>query len=95
LAQEIGETAYIGVLNGMNVMTVQVMEGNHAIRIHSRAGDSAYAHLSAFGKVILAHLSDEHLNEMLTHLTRHKATRHTFDDNHLLREHLKVICQQE
>ncbi|GAA3407533.1 IclR family transcriptional regulator [Paenibacillus hodogayensis] len=94
LAQEIGETAYIGVLHGMKVMTVQVVEGNHAVRSHSRVGDSAYAHLSAFGKVILAHLSDEQLNEMLTHLTRHKATKHTFDDNHLLREHLKVIRQQ-
>jgi IclR family KDG regulon transcriptional repressor len=94
LAQEIGETAYIGVLHGMNVMTVQVVEGNHAIRSHSRVGDSAYAHLSAFGKAILAHLSDEQLNKMLNHLTLHKATEHTFDDNHMLREHLNVIRQQ-
>lgn len=94
LAQELGETAYIGVLDGMDVMTVQVVEGNHAIRSHTQVGDSAYAHRSAFGKVILAHLSDEQLNKMLTHLTQHKATKHTFDDNHLLREHLNVIRQQ-
>ncbi|WP_413375001.1 IclR family transcriptional regulator [Paenibacillus taichungensis] len=94
LAQELGETAYIGVLDGMKVMTVQVVEGNHAIRSHTRVGDSAYAHLSAFGKVILAHLSDEQLKKMLTHLTQHKATKHTFDDNHLLKEHLNVIRQQ-
>jgi IclR family KDG regulon transcriptional repressor len=94
LAQELGETAYIGVLDGMKVMTVQVAEGNHAIRSHTRVGDSAYAHLSAFGKVILAHLSDEQLKKMLAHLTQHKATKHTFDDNHLLKEHLNVIRQQ-
>lgn len=94
LAQELGETAYIGVLDGMKVMTVQVVEGNHSIRSHTRVGDSAYAHLSAFGKVILAHLTDEQLNKMLTHLTQHKATKQTFDDNHLLREHLNVIRQQ-
>lgn len=94
LAQELGETAYIGVLDGMKVMTVQVVEGNHSIRSHTQVGDSAYAHLSAFGKVILAHLSDEQLKKMLTHLTQHKATKQTFDDNHLLREHLNVIRQQ-
>ncbi|WP_339795818.1 IclR family transcriptional regulator [Paenibacillus sp. FSL R5-0744] len=94
LANELGETAYIGILDGMKVMTVQVVESNHAIRSHTHVGDSAYAHLSAFGKVILAHLSDEQLKEMLTHLTQYKATKQTFDDNHLLKEHLNVIRQQ-
>lgn len=94
LAQELGETAYIGVLDGMKVITVQVAEGNQAIRSHTQVGDSDYAHSSAFGKVILAHLSDEQLKKMLTHLTQYKATEHTFDDNHLLREHLNVIRQQ-
>jgi DNA-binding IclR family transcriptional regulator len=94
LAEELGETAYIGVLDGMKVMTVQVVEGNHAIRSHTRVGESAYAHLSAFGKVILAHMTDEQLKKMLAHLTQHKATNQTFDDNHLLKAHLDVIRQQ-
>ncbi|BCG58795.1 IclR family transcriptional regulator [Paenibacillus sp. URB8-2] len=94
LAQEVGETLYVGILHDLHVVTTQVVEGTHTMRIHSQVGDSSYAHLSAFGKVILAHLDEARREEILSRLTLHKNTENTFSDMHLLREHLKVIRRQ-
>ncbi|WP_081754937.1 IclR family transcriptional regulator [Paenibacillus durus] len=94
LSQEVGETLYIGILNGINVVTTQVVEGTHSMRIHSKVGDYAYVHLSAFGKVILAHLDEGKRETVLNNITLQKNTKNTFADLHLLREHLKVIRQQ-
>ncbi|OBZ14076.1 hypothetical protein A8L34_08880 [Bacillus sp. FJAT-27264] len=94
LSRVVGETLYIGILNGIHVVTTQVIEGTHTMRIHSKVGDQAYAHLSAFGKAILAHLDERKLEAILKNVIQHKNTPNTFDDFHLLREHLKVIRQQ-
>lgn len=94
LSREIGETAYVGILYGTDVVTAQVVEGPHAIRAHSEVGNRAPVHLSALGKVILAFLDERKLEEVLKELKLVQKTRNTFVDLHLLKEHLKVIRSQ-
>lgn len=94
LSREIGETAYIGILYGTDVVTAQVVDGKKAMRAHSEVGDRAPVHLSALGKAILAFLDPLSLEHVLRDLTLVQKTKNTFSDIHLLREHLKVIHAQ-
>ncbi|AJY76224.1 IclR family transcriptional regulator [Paenibacillus beijingensis] len=94
LSREIGETLYVGILHGTNMVTTQVVEGTHTMRIHSQVGEQAPAHLSAFGKAILAFLDENKREAILKQLNLQKNTKNTFVDPHLLKEHLKVIRQQ-
>jgi len=94
LSNEIGETAYVGILYGTNVVTAQVVDGRHSIRTHSEVGDYAPVHLSALGKVILAFLNEKQLDSVLKELPLLQKTENTFADLHLLKQHLKVIKEQ-
>ncbi|SMD41298.1 IclR family transcriptional regulator [Bacillus sp. JKS001846] len=94
LSREVGETAYVGILQGTDVITAQVVDGPHTIRAHSKVGDRAPVHLSALGKVILAFLDKTKLEGILKELSLVQNTKNTFADLHLLKEHLKVIRKQ-
>lgn len=94
LSREVGETAYVGILYGTDVVTAQVVDGPHSMRAHSEVGDRAPVHLSALGKVILAFLDKTKLEGILKELTLVQNTKNTFADLHLLKEHLKVIRKQ-
>jgi len=94
LSREVGETAYVGILYGTDVVTAQVVDGPHSMRAHSEVGDRAPVHLSALGKVILAFLDKSKLEGVLKELTLVQNTKNTFADLHLLKEHLKVIRKQ-
>ncbi|MFF2853553.1 IclR family transcriptional regulator [Peribacillus sp. NPDC058002] len=94
LSTEVEETAYIGILDGTDVVTAQVIDGTHSIRAHSEVGERSPVHLSALGKVILAFLEKTQLEKILNELILVKNTNNTFVDLHLLKEHLKVILHQ-
>ncbi|QUG41751.1 IclR family transcriptional regulator [Psychrobacillus sp. INOP01] len=94
LSREVGETAYVGILYGTEVVTAQVVDGTHSMRAHSEVGDRAPVHLSALGKVILAFSDETKLVGILNELTLVQNTKNTFVDLHLLKEHLKVIRKQ-
>jgi IclR family KDG regulon transcriptional repressor len=94
LSTEIGETAYVGILHGTDIVTTQVVDGTHSMRSHSEVGDRAPAYLSTLGKVIIAFLEDHARENLLNQLTLVQKTDNTFVDPHLLKEHLKVIRKQ-
>ncbi|WP_243388009.1 IclR family transcriptional regulator [Bacillus kexueae] len=94
LSEEIGETVYVGLLHGTDVVTVQVIDGTHAMRVHSNIGDRSPVHLSALGKVMLAFLDEKSRDDLLGRLSLTQNTSHTFVDPHLFKHHLKNIQQQ-
>ncbi|MDQ0272888.1 IclR family transcriptional regulator [Cytobacillus purgationiresistens] len=94
LSREVGETAYVGILYGTEIVTVQVVDGTHSMRAHSEVGERTPVHLSALGKVILAFLDKTNLERILKELILVQNTKNTFVDLHLLKEHLKVIRKQ-
>lgn len=59
LAQSSGETAHFGVLEGREVVYLDIAEGPQRVRIYVQRGDRLPAHCVAAGKAILAHAPAE------------------------------------
>ncbi|WP_137127987.1 IclR family transcriptional regulator [Roseomonas sp. HF4] len=74
LAASSGETVHVGILHEGVVVTVQIVEGTHAVRMHSTVGKRSPAHASALGKVLLAHLPDAEVDAIVG---RHGLARYT------------------
>ncbi|UII55871.1 IclR family transcriptional regulator [Cytobacillus spongiae] len=94
LSQRLGETMYIGVLDGTDVVTTQIVDGTHSMRIHSTIGDRDPAHGSALGKAILAFMEPDTQKPFLRQLEYTKSTIHTFDDKQLFVYHLMDIQEK-
>lgn len=94
LSKKLGETMYIGLLDGADVVITQIVDGTHSMRTHTNIGDRDPAHGSALGKAILAFIEPEHQKNYLNHLPYSKSTIHTFDDQQLFLYHLKAINEQ-
>lgn len=94
LSSEIGESVYVGILHDTEVVTTQVVDGKHSMRLHSEVGESSPVHLNAHGKVIMAFLNEAERESLFNQLKLVQQTEHSFVDSHLLYEHLKVIRSQ-
>ena len=58
LVRELGETGHLGVLEGTDAVTIEVVDGWQTVRMHSWVGKRSPAHCSSMGKALLAGLSD-------------------------------------
>jgi DNA-binding IclR family transcriptional regulator len=94
LAQATGETVHVGILHDGFVVTVQVVEGTHAVRMHSSVGKRSPAHASALGKVLLAHLPDAEVEATLERHGMQRFTTNTITTPAALREALHRIRQE-
>lgn len=65
LAQRTGETAHYGVLEGTEMVYLEIAESPQRVRIYVRRGDRLPAHAVAAGKVVLAHETPETLAHFL------------------------------
>lgn len=59
LAQESGETAHLGVLNGTEVTYLEGIESSAPLRVATRVGRTSPAHTTSLGKSMLATLSEQ------------------------------------
>jgi DNA-binding IclR family transcriptional regulator len=64
LVDEVGETCHIGVLEGREAVTVALVDGSYAVRLHSFVGKRSPAHCTAMGKVLLAGLDEPEFVEL-------------------------------
>ncbi len=94
LAQATGETVHVGILHDGVVVTVQVVEGTHAVRMHSIVGKRSPAHASALGKVLLAHLPDAEVEAVLARHGMERYTENTITTPAALREALHRVRQE-
>lgn len=58
LAEETGETAHVGVLQGSHTVYIDIAESPQRVRAYVLRGDHIPAHCTASGKAILANSSD-------------------------------------
>jgi DNA-binding IclR family transcriptional regulator len=91
LAEATGETAHVGILHGPQVVTVQLAEGRHEVRMHSRVGKRSPAHASSLGKVLLAYFPEPEIDEFLRTVELTPLTTNTIVDPSVLRRHLAEI----
>lgn len=94
LAEETGETVHVGILHEGEVVTVQVVEGTHAVRMHSRVGKRSPAHASALGKLLMAYLPDAEVEAIIARHGLPRFTSATITTPEALREALHQIRQQ-
>lgn len=66
LCRETGETVHLMILQGKSVLCIDSAEATQALRIGSRIGSRIPAHAMSGGKVLLAELSDEQVEQLYT-----------------------------
>ncbi len=60
LAEDVGETTYLSTADGLDVVVVASVEGNHAVRVRGlHVGFRGSLHARGSGKLILAYAGDE------------------------------------
>ncbi|MEV5597750.1 IclR family transcriptional regulator [Streptomyces sp. NPDC052496] len=80
VAETCGETVHVALLEGADVIYVAKVDSTHAVRMVSAAGRRLPAHCTAVGKMLLASLPEQALDERvpadaeLTAMTEHSVT---------------------
>jgi len=72
-----GETVNLAVLDGQQILYLDVIESSHTFRLASQVGARRPLHCTALGKAMLAHLSDQEIAELLPSLTFERMTPRT------------------
>ncbi|MCM3742464.1 IclR family transcriptional regulator C-terminal domain-containing protein [Oceanobacillus luteolus] len=74
VAQTIQMSTYLGKLDGTDLVMMQVLHEPFLDSADEEVGNRSKVHLSALGKVILAHLEEEKLNALLDKMALEPAT---------------------
>jgi IclR family transcriptional regulator, KDG regulon repressor len=77
LSDQSGETALLGVFRDNQVVSLNVVEGRHALRMGVTVGGKAAVHCSAIGKAILAFLPEDVVDSIVRESGLKRYTRHT------------------
>jgi IclR family acetate operon transcriptional repressor len=64
LVREVGETAHLAILRGSDILFIESIESDKALRVANRAGMTLPAHATAAGKALLAGLSAAELTAL-------------------------------
>ncbi len=90
LVEESGLTGYVGVLNGTDVVIIQVRQGTYPVRLVLEKGYRVPAFVTAIGLALLARLTDEELRRMHPAELRYDETDLTSDIETLLADVRRV-----
>ena len=91
LAEDVGETTYLSTADGLDVVVVASVEGNHAVRVRGlHVGFRGSLHARGSGKLILAYAGDERIDAYLAGGLPPR-TPHTIVDPDTLRSELAAI----
>jgi DNA-binding IclR family transcriptional regulator len=91
LVRELGETGHLGVLEGTEAVTIEVVDGWQTVRMHSWVGKRSPAHCSSMGKALIAELSPEEFAARYPGPDLEARTPATITSADELRKHLELI----
>ncbi|MEO7653717.1 MAG: IclR family transcriptional regulator [Bryobacteraceae bacterium] len=74
LQSTLGETVNLGVLEGVEVLYLQVLESRSSLRVVERPGSCSPLHASAMGKCQIAYLPEAELDRLLGSLNMRRFT---------------------
>ena len=97
LAERTKETVHMVILDRNEIVYIDKVETDQhtgGLRMASRVGLRNPAHSCAVGKVLLADLSEEGLNNFIKEKDLFKRTENTIADPIQLKEHLKLVRRQ-
>lgn len=93
LAAELDETCNVAILSAGKAVNVCQAEGNTTVATRNWIGQSTAPHATSNGKVLLAHLSDAELRQVLVGRLE-RFTAHTIGTRAALREELARVREQ-
>ena len=88
-----GESTYLGILQGDKVLYIQHLDGVKDVRVAGRVGGEYDLYCSAPGKVLLAHASEEFIEEY-TSRDLQKRTENSITEKAALLRELKSIREK-
>lgn len=91
LAEEFKESALLAMFDGSDCQYVDKVESSQAVRIVLDSGEKAPVYSVASGKVFLASLKEEDLNEYLDQTDFIPFTKNTFIEKNKLKEEIKKV----
>ena len=94
LAQQIGETANLAMLEGDSVVYVAQAPSPHAMRMFTEVGRHVLPHCTGVGKALLAELPVQHVVELIGRTGLPARTEHTLTDPDALLGELRRIREQ-
>ena len=90
LANETGESTYLGILKGNMVLYIQHIDGVKDVRVAGRVGGEYGLYCSAPGKVLLAYSDPDYIEEYLSRQFE-KRTKNTITERSVLLSELEAI----
>jgi|tagenome__1003787_1003787.scaffolds.fasta_scaffold20873882_2 IclR family acetate operon transcriptional repressor len=94
LAEEVGETTYLSLADGLDVVVVASVEGSHAVRVRGlHVGFRGSLHARGSGKLILAYAGEERIDRYLAGDLAPRTARTIVDAEALGRE-LRAIRER-
>ncbi len=94
LAEQIGETANLAMLEGDSVVYVAQAPSPHAMRMFTEVGRHVLPHCTGVGKALLAELPVQHVIELIGRTGLPARTEHTLTDLDALLAELRRIREQ-
>ena len=91
LAEEVSETASLGVLRGTDVIYIDRVRNRAIVGLMLDTGSRLPVHCSTLGKVFLAHLAPDRIDSLLEKAPLRRYTERTITDPQALRAMLPVI----
>ena len=94
LRETTGESVQMGVLDQLDVVYVERLEGSRTVWAFGRAGHRLPAHATSTGKTLLAHLPAEVLAARLADWHPVRLTPHTITDRGVLLDQLRRVAER-
>jgi DNA-binding IclR family transcriptional regulator len=94
LVEECNETTYVAILKDFHIIYLDVVETTMTVRVVPRVGSRLPAYCTAAGKVQIAYMSDEELDQYMPNRELEKFTDKTISDRETLKKQLKQIAEQ-
>lgn len=93
LVDETGETAHLGIPDGVDVLYVDKVDTRHPVRMYSRIGARSPMYSTAMGKALLA-AADSELVERVIEKGLPRRTANTITDPHRFRTELERVRER-
>jgi len=84
----------VAILKDFNIIYLDAVETDMTVRVVPRVGSRLPAYCTAAGKIQIAYMSDEELENYLPTKELKRYTDNTITDRDLLKKQLKIIAEQ-
>ncbi len=91
MVEDSNETSYVAIYKENHIVYLDVVETNLTVRVVSRVGSRLPAYCTAAGKVHMAHMTDEELDELLNNINFVQHTPTTIASIKAMREELVKV----